>query len=46
MFNADPYLAERSMALHVADAHRQAAIELGIGNATLKRLLENQDKVN
>ena len=25
MFNADPYLAERSMALHVADAHRQAA---------------------
>jgi hypothetical protein len=27
MFNADPYLAERSMALHVADARRQAAAD-------------------
>ena len=27
MFNADPYLAERSMALHVADAHGQAAAD-------------------
>jgi hypothetical protein len=27
MFNADPYLAERSMAVHVADARRQAVAD-------------------